>query len=295
VTPAFPGGASTLTNTGDMLGPLAANLSQPVALPPDNQSNQFYLTGYAALPLNTRINYKAAYTHATQNSTYPGELQASAAPGVTSLGGAMDTTLLQASLTSRPIAGLTINGSARWEDRQDETDLGNYVVAPSGTLYTNNPRSSQFGNGKLEAGYQFTNVDRATLGVDYAYFSRDRPVMTTWTPDNSMAAMRESNNETGVYVDLRRSMSETFNGAVSYRYAKREGYHWYTLDAASRLPVRPVRLVQQRERHLPDDDAGPHAADHQAHRRLVAHQCILAELLDRGWQGQLRRADRRRA
>src|SRR5262249_18337869 len=72
MAPAFPSGASTLTNTRDMLGPLAANLSQPVALPPDNQSNQFYLTGYAALPLNTRINFKAAYTHATQNNTYPG-------------------------------------------------------------------------------------------------------------------------------------------------------------------------------------------------------------------------------
>jgi hypothetical protein len=31
-------------------------------------------------------------------------------------------------------------------------------------------------------------------------------------------------------------MSETFNGAVTYRYAKREGYHWYSLNAAAGFP-----------------------------------------------------------
>src|SRR4029450_3583195 len=95
MTPAFPNGASTITNTGDMLGPLATNLSQPVVLPPDNQSNQFYLTGYGSLPLNTRINYKAAYTHATQNDTYPTQLLVGATPGLGTLNGALDTTLLQ--------------------------------------------------------------------------------------------------------------------------------------------------------------------------------------------------------
>ena len=34
MTPGFPNGGSTLTNTGDMLGALATNLSQPIALPP---------------------------------------------------------------------------------------------------------------------------------------------------------------------------------------------------------------------------------------------------------------------
>ena len=81
MTPVFPNGASTITNTGDTLGPLAAQLSQPVALPPDNQSNQLYLSGNTSLPLNTRINFKAAYTHATQNADFPGQLLAGATPG----------------------------------------------------------------------------------------------------------------------------------------------------------------------------------------------------------------------
>jgi hypothetical protein len=51
-----------------------------------------------------------------------------------------------------------------------------------------------------------------------------------------MAGMRESNNETGFYAEWRRSMSETFNAALTYRYAKREGYHWYALDPALGFP-----------------------------------------------------------
>lgn len=233
LTPGFANGGSTLTNTGDSLGPLASNLSQPLALPPDNQSNQVYVSGNTSLPLNTRVNFKAAYTHATQNADYPAQLLAGGAVGRTNLGGALDTTLLQAGLSSRPLPKLSISGSARWEDRRDETDLGTYVVAPDGTLYTNNPRSSKFGNARLEAGYQVTDVDRASLGVDYAYARRDRPVGTTWIPSTSLAALRESNNETGVYAEWRRSMSETFNAALNYRYAKREGYHWYALDPAT--------------------------------------------------------------
>jgi hypothetical protein len=31
-------------------------------------------------------------------------------------------------------------------------------------------------------------------------------------------------------------MSETFNGALIYRYAKRDGYHWYALDPAQGFP-----------------------------------------------------------
>ncbi|MBK8742932.1 MAG: MtrB/PioB family decaheme-associated outer membrane protein [Betaproteobacteria bacterium] len=233
LAPAFANGASTITNTGDTLGLLAANLAQASALPPDNLSHQIYVSGNAALPLNTRMNFKAAYTKATQDTDYPGQLLAGAAAGRANLGGELDTTLLQAGFSSRPLPKVSLNGSVRWEDRQDKTERGIYVVAPNGTLYTNNPASSETGNAKFEAGYQVTGADRATLGVDYGYVNRDQPVGTTWIPANSMAAMRASNNETGLYGEWRRSMSETLNGALTYRYAKREGYHWYSLDQAT--------------------------------------------------------------
>jgi MtrB/PioB family decaheme-associated outer membrane protein len=237
MTPTFPFGASTITNTGSTLGVLAANLGQPLALPPDSRANQFYLSGYyAALPFKTRINFKASYTSATQNEGYPDQLLAGAAAGASSLNGTLETTLLQVGLTSRPLPKLSINANARYEDRKNKTDLGNYVVSPSGSLYTNWPNSSEFANAKLEAAYDFTNVGRGMLGVDYVSVNRDRPVSTTWIPDTSMAAMRESTNETGVYAEFRRSMSETLNGALSYRHAERNGYHWYSIDPANGFP-----------------------------------------------------------
>lgn len=236
MTPGFANGASTITNTGAALGPLAANLSQSLALSPDSQANQFYLSGFATLPLNTRVNVKATYTRATQDDGYPAELLVGAAPGVSNLGGDVETTLIQAGLTSRPLPNLSINASARYEDRRDKTDLGNYVVSPNGSTYTNWPNSSNFGNAKLEAGYQFKDVGRATLGFDYAFNNRDRPVGTTWIPNTSMAAMRESTNEYGLYAEFRRSMSETLNAAVTYRHAERDGYHWYSIDPANGFP-----------------------------------------------------------
>ncbi len=236
MTPVFPFGGSTITNTGSTLGSLAAVLAQPVALPPDSQANQVYLSGYAALPLNTRINVKATYTRATQNESYAGQLLSGAVPGPSSLNGDVQTTLVQVGLTSRPLPNLNINANARYEDRKDKTDLGNYVVATNGSLFTNWPNSSNVGSAKLEAGYQMADVARATLGVDWAGVNRDRPVSTTWIPNTSMAAMRESTNETGVYAELRRSMSETVNAALSYRYAERDGYHWYAIDPAAGYP-----------------------------------------------------------
>jgi MtrB/PioB family decaheme-associated outer membrane protein len=236
MTPTFPYGGSTVTNTGDTLGPLAAMLGQPVALPPDSQSNQFYLSGFAALPLSTRINLKASYTRATQDDSYPSQLLAGAAPGYGNLNGEMETTLIQAGLTSRPLPNLNINASARYVDNKNNTELGKYVVAPTGALYTNWPNSSNFGSAKLEAGYQLADAGRATIGVDWAGANRDRPVGTTWIPNTSMAAMRESTNETGLYAEFRRSMSETINAAISYRHADRDGYHWYSLDPANGFP-----------------------------------------------------------
>ena len=293
MTPVFPNGGSTLTNTGDTLGPLAGLLSQPLALPPDNQSNQFYLSGNTSLPLNTRINYKAAYTHATQNAEYPSQLLVGASPALATLNGTLDTTVLQAGLTSRPMPKLTINGSLRWEDRQDKSDRNIYVVAPNGTQYTNNPTNSTFGNAKLEAGYQVTDVDRASLGVDYLNVDRERPLSSTWIPDTSMAAMRESNNETGVYGEWRRSMSDTLNGALTYRYAKREGYHWYALDPALGFPFVRYDSFTPEKGTFPATMLDRTRQTDQADGRLVAHRCVLAELLARGRQGQLRRTEQR--
>ena len=205
---------------------LAANLSLPLALPPDNQAHQFYLSGTYALQPTTRANFKVAYTHATQNEGF-GSL------GAGSLDGAVDTTLAQAGLTMKPTSDLTLNFSGRYEDKEDKTRVGNYLVDGAGTLYTNTPNGSTRMTGKAEALYQFSSNYRGLLAVDYAYINRDRPVTTTLIPSTSMAALRERTNEVGVRAELHRAMSDTVNGAVSVGHSDRDGYRWYSLGAGS--------------------------------------------------------------
>lgn len=239
MTPGFANGAATTTSTGDALGPLAANLWRSVALPPDNQAHQIYLSGYYALQPTTRVTFKTSYTRATQDQSFAGQGLMGAPAGVSGLNGSVDTALAQVGFTARPLPKLSLNASVRYEDRQNNTDLANYVVDTHGVPYTNALNSSTRINSKAEASYQFSSLYRGTLGVDYAYINRDRPVGTALIADpynpsiSPMAALRERTNEFGVRAELRRSMTETLNATVSVGHSERDGYHWYGLDQAS--------------------------------------------------------------
>lgn len=223
------GGIGAVLGAGTTQTALANNLSLPVSLPPDNQAHQFYLSGTYAIQPTTRVNFKLAYTHATQNQSF-GSL------GAGSLDGAVNTSMGQAGLTMRPIKNLTLNLSGRVEDKKDDTRLGNYVVDGTGNVYTNSPNNSLRASGKAEALYQFSGNYRGLLAVDYAYVNRDRPVATTWIPNTSMAALRERTNEVGVRAELRGVISETVSGSVGVGHSERDGYRWYSLDSATGYP-----------------------------------------------------------
>lgn len=208
---------------------LAANLSLPMALPPDNQAHQFYVSGTFALQPTTRVTFKYAYTEATQDQNF-GIL------GAGNLDGKLITNFAQAGLTTRLSPKLSVNANVRFEDREDKTKLGNYRIDSVGTLYTNSLNSSTKVNSKAEASYQFSSVYRGTLGVDYEYINRERPISTTFIPDTSMAALRQRTNELGYRAEVRRSMSDTVNAAASYRHSKRDGYRWVGLGGGTGFP-----------------------------------------------------------
>ncbi|WP_342617948.1 MtrB/PioB family decaheme-associated outer membrane protein [Rhodoferax sp. GW822-FHT02A01] len=217
------GGIGGVLGAGATQAALATNLSQPVALAPDNQAHQIYLSGTYAFQPTTRANFKVAYTHATQDESF-GSL------GSGSLGGAVDTTLAQVGLTMRPGSDWTLNFNGRYEQKDDSTRIANYYADSSGTLYTNSPSNSLRMTGKAEALYQFSRDTRGLLAIDYASINRNRPVSTSLVPSDSMAAMRERTNEVGFTAELRRSLSETLNGSLSLRHSERDGYRWYSLD-----------------------------------------------------------------
>lgn len=223
----------SVLNTGAAPGStLAGYLQQSVALSPDNQAHQFYVSGSYAFTPTTRTTFKYSQTRATQDNDFASMGLTGAPAGVSSLGGAVDSSLAQLGLTARPMADLSVLANLRHESKQDKTPLANYVQDNTGATYTNDlNNSSQKLTGKLEAGYQMQDNYRATLGVDYATVHRERPVATTDTADLALAlsALRENTRELGYRAELRHSMSETLNGAISYMHSKRDGDNWLSL------------------------------------------------------------------
>ena len=231
---------------GTVLNPVASGLSgylaSPLALQPDNQAQQVYVSGNYALTASTHSTFKLAHTHATQNDSFSSMGLAGAPAGVGNLGGVIDTDLVQFGLTSHPISKLSLLANVRYEDKNDKTPLAQYNATAAGVPYANNySNSAKKLNGKLEASYQFSNTYRGTLGVDYASIDRATPAATTDTSASDLAlsvgGLREKTHEVSYRAEVRRSMSETVNAAVSYVQSQRSGDNWTMYNPNGTLPM----------------------------------------------------------
>src|SRR4030095_11298786 len=127
----------------------------PIALPPDNEAHQFHLAGSYGFTPTTRGNFKVAYTRQKQDDDFITGVNVPLSPGITNnLDAKVDTTLVQAGITSRPIPKLTLLANFRYEDRDDKTPVRFYLTpAPSTSDGANEPRSIRTTTGKVEAGY----------------------------------------------------------------------------------------------------------------------------------------------
>lgn len=239
LTPTVPGtlnnplGAPTALSGG--LTGIQGILGMPIALPPDNQAHQLYVSGNYAFTPTTRATFKYAYAHATQNEDF-GSMGLTGAPaGISNLGGVVDSSLVQLGLTARPMAKLSLLANVRYEDKKDKTPIAYYnvegVTTTPTNFFTNGLTSSKRLASKLEASYQLPDNYRATLGVNYDTLDRGTPDSTDKIA--GLSALRAKTEETGYRAELRRSMSETLNAAVSYVSSKREGSDWYSLQTSA--------------------------------------------------------------
>ena len=226
------GNLSTL-NPAAVGGTSLQNVMQlPMALPPDNQAHQFYVSGNYAFTPTTRATFKYAYTHATQDDDFAGMGLPNAPAGVTNLGGELNTNLLQFGLTARPLPKLSLLANLRYQDRDDKTPSALYNV--QGTDFWNNYHiSSTKVAGKLEASYQLPASLRGTVGLDYSSLERSVPINISEEELAGLGAMRAKNHETGYRLELRRTMSETLTGAVGYTNSKRKGSDWTSLNQSA--------------------------------------------------------------
>lgn len=215
---------------------LQTTLNQPIALPPDNQAHQLDLLGSYSFNRTTQLNFKLAYSQATQNSNFAADGLTGGPAGRADLDGKLSTTLAQVGVTSRPVPKLSLTGNLRYEHRSDSTPIALYNLVGSST-YTNRALPLTRTSGKVQAAYQFSSDWRGTLGVDVQNIDRGE-----FTPSSAVAgitALRQKTDETGVRAELRRRMSENLSGAISVESRRRDGSNW--LQDNSGLGVTEVR------------------------------------------------------
>lgn len=223
----------------------------PIALPPDNEAHQLYLTGGYSFTSTARSTFKLAYAKATQNDTFiPTPAANPNLTGKSQLDGRLDITQMQVGVTSQPLPKLLLLANLRYEDRDDKTPIVTYVTSTSGTntfdgLYE--PRSIKTTAGKVEAGYPLPFGVRVTGGVEHEIKKRFVP---SWF-GGALAAVttREETDETTYRVQFRRSLSETVNGALSFARSDRGGSELLTNrtlngNAGSNL-IAPLHLADR--------------------------------------------------
>ena len=216
---------------------MLAYLSSPIALQPNSQSQQLYVSGNYAFTPTTHSTFKYAYTHATQNESFSSMGLSGAPNGISNLGGEVDTNLAQFGLTARPTPKLSLLANVRYEDKNDKTPLASYnllsspfSVPPASAYYSNNYSSSSTKvNGKFEAAYQLPDHYRATLGLDYATVQRAAPPTSSGAATDlglALGGLRANTREVGYRAELRRSFTDTFNTALIYAHSQRNGDDW---------------------------------------------------------------------
>ncbi len=215
----------SLNNASGTLQPLNTGLqsilSQPLALPPDNQAHQFDLTGGYDFTKSTRANFKLGYTTATQNADFAAAGFSNAPTA--NLGGLVNTTLAKVALTSRPLPQLNLVADLRYEDRVDHTPLALYNLENTFS-YTNQNFPNRKTGGKLLASWQFNSDYRGSLGANYEAI--DRGAFTPTSAVSGVSALRQKTQESGVNAELRQRMTENFSGSINLSSTKRTGSNW---------------------------------------------------------------------
>lgn len=199
-------------------GRAALSTFTPIALPPDNHSHQLFLSGGYGFSRTTRGMFKVAYGTVKQDDAFVTGANVPLAPGIgTNLMGKIDTTLAQVGITSRPLPKLSLRADLRYEDREDKTPILRYFTGASTTATgENEPRSIRTTRGLVEASYLLPMGFRVTGGVENEEKKRNTSAVR-------VVSYRETTDEISYRAELRRSMSETITGAISYVHSDRDG------------------------------------------------------------------------
>ncbi len=202
---------------------LRTYMQGPFALAPDSQAHQLYLSGNYALAPHTKVNFKASYTHATQNENFGGMGLTGNTTGRGDLGGELNTTRLQAGISSRPMTKLHLTGDMMYEHKENKTPLANYnsYLPYAQSPWTNSAMSPTKYEIKGQAGYHLPHHLELIGGLKY-----EREDFGRWTQTDipgGINGLRQKLDIQSYRIELRKTMSETFSGSASYVVERRDG------------------------------------------------------------------------
>ena len=218
---------------------LATYLGTPMALWPDNQAHQLFVAGNYKITPKTKVNFKYAYTHATQNESFTGMGLTGAPAGRNDLGGGINTTKAQIGFSAHPLDKLHLHGDVAYDHRKNETPLalynqlffctagGNIRGCTGGAAntvlaaYTNGNASPKKYDVKLEASYKLPQNYLVVGGLKY-----EREDFGTWTPTEvagGVTGLKQKLAEESYRLELRKTMSDTLTGSISLTSAHRKG------------------------------------------------------------------------
>ena len=195
-------------------------LQTPMALWPDNQAHQLFLSGNYSFTPKTKVNFKYSYTHATQNENFLSMGLTGAPGGMPNLGGVIDTTRAQIGFSAHPFDKLHVHGDVKYDERKNKTPIALYNMEGTSTFTNGNPSPKKL-DGKLEATYRLPADYSATAAAFYEGDDHG-----TWTPTDAaggISGLRQKLEEKGYRLELGKTMSETLTGRLSYVASRREG------------------------------------------------------------------------
>jgi len=230
-------------------------LSQPL----DNQAHQLFLNGGYSFTPATRGTFRLSYTHATVDENLP----TAAIPGLpwdgvgprpfpaapSDLDAAIDTTTIFLGLSSRPMKNLSLVANLRYHEVNENTPADLIVCSRCDDLDLTNdqivhstPLDYKTLSGKLEGTYRLPEGYSVIAGVDIK--NQDRTIPRGIDDDGDgfdderYVPFRADVDETTYRVQLRKSMSETINGALALSHSKRDGSRSY--PAVESLPGQGI-------------------------------------------------------
>lgn len=232
------GGAATVAGGNRMTQPL------------DNQAHQAFLSGHYGFTPTTKGSFKIAYTHGTQNETLPtSQISSNSYANIPSLQGKVDTTLVQVGLSTRPLSRLSVTANFRYNDVKDKTPQYASVTRTDngGTLAINStPYSYKTTSAKLEGTYNLGNGYAAMAGIDYLKQNRSVFTVIGGAAYNPYVPMRAETDELTYTLQLRKSLSETLNGSVSYAYGDKSGSDYQAIAGNAGVAfVSPVNTADR--------------------------------------------------